>query len=117
MKTLACLVLVGGALASPVVSFAQSTEPVTRAQVRAELIQLEEAGYHVGGGDHTTYPVQIQAAEAKIAAQGSQQAANNAVGGTTLTGTSASGSSMHMPTSSSSSCVGPAGYCNVFFGN
>ena len=128
MKTLACLVLAIGALASPVVSFAQSTEPLTRAQVRAELIRLEETGYHVGTGDHTTYPAEIQAAESKIAAQDSQQAANNAapetqqeannaVGGTTLNGTSAAGSYPHLPHPSPSSCVGPASYCNLFFGN
>jgi hypothetical protein len=57
------------ALAAPAVSFAQSKEPVTRAQVRAELIQIEKAGYHVGDGDHTTYPAGIQAAEARVAAQ------------------------------------------------
>ncbi|RKT20419.1 uncharacterized protein DUF4148 [Paraburkholderia sp. RAU2J] len=117
MKTFACLVLACGALASPVVSFAQSTAPVTRAQVRAELIRLEEAGYHVGDGDQTTYPEKIQAAEAKISAQDSQQAVDNAVGGTTLSGTSAAGSSQHLPMPSSSSCVGPASYCNTFFGN
>jgi hypothetical protein len=117
MKTLARLVIASCALASPVVSFAQSTEPVTRAQVRAELIRLEQAGYHVGDGDQTTYPAQIQAAEAKIAAQDSQQAANNAVGGTTINGTSAAGSPLHLPKPSPSSCVGPASYCNLFFGN
>jgi hypothetical protein len=128
MKTLAYLLLAIGAFASPVVSFAQSTEPLTRAQVRAELIRLEEAGYHVGTGDHTTYPAGIQAAESKIAAQDSQQtannsapdsqqAANNAVGGTTLNGTSAAGSYPHLPHPSPSSCVGPASYCNLFFGN
>jgi hypothetical protein len=57
------------ALAAPAVSFAQSNEPVTRAQVRADLIQLERAGYHVGDGDHTTYPAEIQAAESRVAAQ------------------------------------------------
>ena len=56
MKTLACLVLASGVLASPLVSFAQSTAPVTRAQVRAELIRLEEAGYHVGDGDQELRP-------------------------------------------------------------
>ena len=117
MKTLVCLVLASGALAGPVVSFAQSTEPVTRAQVRAELIRLEEAGYHPGDGDQTTYPAQIQAAEAKIAAQDSQQVANAAVGGTTMNGTSAAGSSSHLPTLSPSPCVGPVSYCNTFFGN
>jgi hypothetical protein len=37
--------------------------------VRAELVQLEKAGYHPGDGDNTTYPAPIQAAEAKVAAQ------------------------------------------------
>jgi mitochondrial fission protein ELM1 len=117
MKTLACLVLAIGALASPVVSFAQSTAPVTRAQVRAELIRLEQAGYHVGDGDHNTYPAQIQAAEAKIAAEDSQQAANNAAGGTTINGTSAAGSPLPLPMSSPSTCVGTASFCNLYFGN
>jgi hypothetical protein len=116
MKSLVCLILASGAFCIQAVGFAQSTAPVTRAQVRAELIQLEQAGYHVGDGDQTTYPVQIQAAEAKVAAQDSQQMANNAVGGTTNS-ISASGSPMHLPKPSPSSCVGPASYCSVFFGN
>lgn len=136
MKSLVCLALASGALASTVVGFAQSTAPVTPAQVHAELIRLEQAGYHVGDGDETTYPAQIQAAEAKIAAQDSQLAGGNpaqdsqatensaqdsqqtggdAVGGTTLNGTSAAGSSPHQ--SKPSPCVGPASYCNIFFGN
>ena len=44
MKALAILAVVG-ALAAPAVTFAQTTSaPLTRAQVRAELIQLEQAG-------------------------------------------------------------------------
>ncbi|MGF6812097.1 mitochondrial fission protein ELM1 [Paraburkholderia sp. Clong3] len=117
MKILACVVLAIGGLASPVLSFAQSTEPVTRAQVRANLIRLEEAGYRVGDGDSTTYPAQIQAAELKISAQDSQQVANTAVGGTTMNGTSAAGSAPHLSNLSPSSCAGPASYCNIFFGN
>jgi hypothetical protein len=39
---------------------------VTRAQVKAELVQLERAGYNPSM-DRTTYPAQIQAAEAKVA--------------------------------------------------
>jgi Domain of unknown function (DUF4148) len=117
MKTLARLVLASLAFCIPVVGFAQNTAPVTRAQVRAELIRLEQAGYHVGDGDQTTCPVQIQAAEAKIAAQDSQQVANNAVGGTTMNSTSAVGSALHLPKPSPSSCVGPESYCNIFFGN
>jgi hypothetical protein len=69
IKSLVSAVALASALAAPAVSFAQqSNGPVTRAQVRAELAQLEKAGYHVGDG-HTTYPAEIQAAEAKVAAQ------------------------------------------------
>jgi hypothetical protein len=70
VKTLVSAVVLASALAAPAISFAQqSNGPVTRAQVRAELVQLEKAGYHVGDGDQTTYPAEIQAAEAKVAAQ------------------------------------------------
>ncbi|HTI18147.1 MAG TPA: DUF4148 domain-containing protein [Trinickia sp.] len=68
LKSLIPALALASALATPVVSFAQSNEPVTRAQVRADLVQLEQVGYHASGG-HTTYPVEIQAAEAKVAAQ------------------------------------------------
>lgn len=51
---------------------------LTRAQVRAELVELENVGYHVGDGDSTNYPEEIQAAEAKVAAQ---HLARSAVGG------------------------------------
>ena len=62
-------VVVAAALAAPVAVFAQSNAPVARAWVRTELVQLEKAGYQPGFGDNTTYPAQIQAAEAKVAAQ------------------------------------------------
>src|ERR1700761_6459348 len=100
----------------PVSQLRSERRAVTRAQVRAELIRLEEAGYHVGDGDQTTYPAQIQAAEAKIAAQDSQQGNNNAVGGT-INDTSATGGHLNLPTPSQSSCVGPASYCSIYFGN
>jgi hypothetical protein len=117
MKTLARLVLAIGAIAGPVVSFAQSTEPITRAQVYADLVRIEEAGYHVGDGDNTTYPAQIQLAESKIAARDNQQAANNAVGGTTINGTSAAGTRVDPMKATPTSCSGPASYCNIFFGS
>ncbi|MFL9903603.1 DUF4148 domain-containing protein [Paraburkholderia fungorum] len=69
VRTFFSAVVLASALAAPTVSFAQSSLPVTRAQVSAELVQLQKAGYHVGNGDQTTYPAQIQAAEAKVAAQ------------------------------------------------
>ena len=69
MKSLIQAVVVAAALAAPVAVFAQSNAPLTRAQIRAELVQLEKAGYQPAASDNTTYPVQIQAAEAKVAAQ------------------------------------------------
>jgi hypothetical protein len=69
MKSLIKAVAIAAVLAAPIASFAQSNQPVTRAQVRAELVQLEKAGYSPSQGDHSTYPVQIQAAEARVAAE------------------------------------------------
>ncbi|WP_425511493.1 DUF4148 domain-containing protein [Pararobbsia alpina] len=65
-------VALASTLASPAalaVSFAQSNGSVTRAQVRAEFVQLGKAGYHMGDGDHTTYPAGIHAAESRVAEQ------------------------------------------------
>ncbi|CAG9268118.1 DUF4148 domain-containing protein [Paraburkholderia unamae] len=87
MKNLIQAVVVAAALAAPVAVFAQSNQPVTRAQVRAELVQLEKVGYHVGDGDQAHYPDAIQAAEVKVALQ------NNAVGGV-AGGSSASGAAV-----------------------
>ncbi|SAL19562.1 membrane protein [Caballeronia udeis] len=69
MKSLIQAAVVAVALAAPVAVFAQSNAPLTRAQVRAELVQLEKAGYQPGQGDNVSYPAQIQAAEARVAAQ------------------------------------------------
>jgi Domain of unknown function (DUF4148) len=78
MKTLISAVAIAAALALPVASFAQASQPVTRAQVRAELVQLEKAGYNPTN-DSVDYPASIQAAEARVAAQnGTAVAANTA---------------------------------------
>ncbi|CAD9223371.1 conserved exported hypothetical protein [Burkholderia cenocepacia] len=50
-------------------AFAQSTAPLTRAQVRDELMRLEAAGYDPAKGDEGEYPADIQAAEAKLSEQ------------------------------------------------
>ncbi|PCE32763.1 DUF4148 domain-containing protein [Burkholderia ubonensis] len=55
---------------------AQTSAPLTRAQVLEELYRLEAAGYNPSAGDQGTYPADIQAAEAKVAA--AQQAAKSA---------------------------------------
>ena len=86
MKSLIHAVAVAVALATPVAVFAQSNAPLTRVQMRAELVQLEKVGYHPGDDGSTNYPAQLQAAEAKVAAQ------NDATGvGGVASGSSESG--------------------------
>jgi hypothetical protein len=78
MKSLISAVAVtvaAAALAAPTFAFAQQSDaPLTRAQVRAELVQLEKAGYNPNLSD-PTYPANIQAAEARVHAQTVAQAA------------------------------------------
>jgi hypothetical protein len=81
MKSLIQAVVIASVLAAPVASFAQSNQPVTRAQVRAELIQLEKAGYRPSLSD-PYYPNDLQAAQARVAAQnGTAQGAESGYGG------------------------------------
>ena len=60
--------LVAALIAAPAVSFAQSNQPLTRAQVRAELVQLQQAGYNPGS-DNTQYPSNIEATLSRIQAE------------------------------------------------
>ena len=72
MKSLLYTAIAASILAIPVVSFAQqSNAPVTRAQVRAELIQIEQAGYKPGRRN-PNYPEDVQAAQARVAAAQAQ---------------------------------------------
>lgn len=90
MKSLVQAVVIAAALAAPVASFAQSNQPVTRAQVRAELVQLEKAGFHPGYDD-PHYPANIQAAQARVNAEnGTSQAVQSGYGGV-VSGASQSG--------------------------
>jgi hypothetical protein len=72
MKSLvfaAATAVVVSVLAEPVASFAQqSGSTVTRAQVKAELIQLEQAGYNPAQRD-PYYPNNLLAAQARVAAR------------------------------------------------
>ncbi|KVF20323.1 DUF4148 domain-containing protein [Burkholderia vietnamiensis] len=96
MKSLVQAVVVAAALVAPVVSFAQSGSALTRAQVRAELVQLQQAGYNTARGEDPHYPEAIQAATARVADQ--QRAVAQAQGadasgyGAQVQGASASGS-------------------------
>lgn len=87
MKSLIKGVVIVASLAASAAVFAQSNTPITREQVRAELVQLEQAGYHVGDGDQAHYPAAIQAAEARVAAQnGGSSAYGGSVAGTSESG-------------------------------
>ncbi|RQS09229.1 DUF4148 domain-containing protein [Burkholderia sp. Bp8998] len=68
MKTCIALLIMIGTIAGQS-AFAQSNAPLTRAQVREELIRLEAAGYDPSKGDDGEYPADIQAAQAKLAEQ------------------------------------------------
>ena len=66
--TLATLAL-AATLAVPAVSFAQTTQGgLTRAQVRAQLVEIEQAGWSPTS-EGPTYPDRLQAAEARVAAK------------------------------------------------
>ncbi|MGF6727619.1 hypothetical protein P3T43_007011 [Paraburkholderia sp. GAS41] len=70
--------VIGLTVVLPVLASAQgNSAPITREQVRAELVALEAAGYHPGKAS-PYYPADIQAAEAKIHA-------GDAVGGNAQT--------------------------------
>ncbi|MBT2793667.1 DUF4148 domain-containing protein [Paraburkholderia strydomiana] len=70
MKSLIKAVAIAAVLAAPVASFAQSSQqPVTRAEVRNELIQLEQAGYNPAVSNDPNYPADVQAAERRVQAQ------------------------------------------------
>jgi Domain of unknown function (DUF4148) len=67
MKKTLCTLLAAAILA-PLTSFAHAADgQLTRAQVRADLVQLEAAGYRPSTHD-ADYPGAIQTAEAKVQA-------------------------------------------------
>ena len=89
MKRFMQAVVIASLVSTPLVSFAQSIQPVTRAQVRADMVAVEKAGYQPGDWLH--YPENLQAAEAKVAAQNATaQAGVSGYGGEAI-GTSVSG--------------------------
>jgi len=76
-------IVIGLAVAIPALSYGQSSNgPVTRAQVRAQLREVERAGYHPGRADDATYPQDIQAAEARIAMERAAAKPAADIGGT-----------------------------------
>lgn len=106
-KSLIPAVVIVSALAAPTFAFAQSTNngPVTRAEVKAQLAQLEKAGYNPTA-DQTDCPSNIQAAQARVDAQNAQAA--------TAYGPSTSGSSARGVRGSAAPAQNGPG--SVFFG-
>ncbi|VXC16477.1 conserved exported hypothetical protein [Burkholderia sp. 8Y] len=115
MNTIASVVLSVAVAIAPTAVFAQNEgAPLTRAQVKAELVQLERAGYSAASGENATYPADLQAAEAKVAAQNSQEAYGGMQAGAAASGAVQRGG----PSGSvASNCVGPAAFCVPYFGN
>ncbi|WP_206952187.1 DUF4148 domain-containing protein [Trinickia acidisoli] len=90
MNALIKQIAVAVALVAPVAAFAQSNQPVTRAQVRADLVRLEQAGYNPLDWLH--YPENIQAAEQRVSAQEGAAQSNTSGYGPAVQGASQSGS-------------------------
>jgi hypothetical protein len=107
-KSLIPAVVIVSALAAPTFAFAQSTDngPLTRAEVKAQLVQLEKAGYNPAE-DQINYPANIQAAQARVNAEQAQAA--------TAYGPSGSGSSAVGVRGSVAPAQNAAG--SVFFGH
>jgi ABC-type sugar transport system substrate-binding protein len=100
--------LAASALAAPAIALAQGNNaPVTRAEVRAQLTQLEKAGYSPATNDNY-YPQGLQEAQQRVDA--SNGTATRAYGPST-SGTSASG--LHVPVAPAS---GDAQH-SIYFGH
>ncbi len=106
MKSLIEAVVIAALITAPLAAFAQSNQPVTRAQVRAELVQLEKAGYNPSTANMDDYPANLQAAEARVAAQTAQTSGY----GSATNGSSQAGSSTETTSSSYSVPVANFGH-------
>ncbi|HEY4298644.1 MAG TPA: DUF4148 domain-containing protein [Paraburkholderia sp.] len=113
MKSLIKAVAIAAVLAAPVASFAQSSQqPVSRADVRNELVQWEQAGYNPATTNDTNYPADAQAAQRRV------QAANPALAQTEpVANTSGYGAPMSGSTESGGMLRSSAGPKSVYFGN
>lgn len=69
MKLTLSTLALAAVLAVPTVSFAQQSQTgLTRAEVRAQLVEIEQAGWRPTQ-EGPTYPDRLQAAEARVAAK------------------------------------------------
>ena len=80
MKSRIKVVAVAAAMVIPALSQAQSNQPVTRAQVREQLVQLENVGYNPGLDED--YPREVQHALKLVARQNKGLYSPDAAGST-----------------------------------
>lgn len=87
MKSFVYAMVAASALAAPLASYAQSSTngPVTREEVRQDLINVEQAGYNPAARS-PYYPDDIQAAEQRVNAQQAQQGYGGVTAGTSQSG-------------------------------
>ena len=85
MKSFA-MMLAAAALFFPLAALAQTDSTLTRAQVRADLQQLEQVGYEPFKGEDPHYPTDIQAAEARVRAGNGATSYGGAPSGATESG-------------------------------
>ena len=97
MKSLIQAVVIAAAFAAPVAAFAQSNAPVTRDQVKAELVQFQQAGGRTNFSNDPRYPDDAQIAQARVNAQNG----NNEGFGGVHAGSSASGAPVKAPATQS----------------
>src|SRR6266702_6608268 len=74
-------------IAAPALAFAQDNTQVTRAAVKTDLQQMEQAGYN-STADRITYPDHAQAAEQRVETERGVSATSY---GPSISGSSASG--------------------------
>jgi hypothetical protein len=72
MKSILTAVLIAAAVSVPALASAQDGSPAARAGIRAQMQQLADAGYR-GGGDETTYPRDVEAAQQRIDPRSAQR--------------------------------------------
>jgi hypothetical protein len=65
MKSIWAAALIAVSAAGPMLASAQEGSAAQRAGVREQMRQLADAGYR-GGGDDTTYPGDVEAAQRRI---------------------------------------------------
>jgi hypothetical protein len=102
MKTFTKAIAIAAIIAAPAAAFAQATtdnqQPLTRAEVKNQLIQLEQAGYNPSTANDPSYPNDIQAAERRVQQENAPVAqqgnADTSGYGPSTEGSSASGTTM-----------------------